>query len=179
MTRIRWGTGAALSALMAASFFLVAAQIVALAFGPEPPSAGDVAPAYGGPTVSGEDLDAGALDGQVVLLDFWATWCPPCVSSMPHLQALQDRYGAQGLQVVGVNQEPGQVDRVRRFLRTNNIGFTSIVDHAGAIAARFGVHTFPTSFLIGRDRRVITSYRGVPSFARLEQDVQDALRRPH
>jgi peroxiredoxin len=179
MTRLRWGTGAALSALMAASFFLVAAQIVSLAFGPEPPGAGDAAPAFGGPTVRGGEVDHRALRGQVVLLDFWATWCPPCVRSLPHLEALHRRYADQGFQVIGMNQEPGQRSRVRRFLEARNIGFPSVVDEAGAIAARYGVHTFPTSYLLDRDGRVITSYRGVPSFERVERAVQDALRRPH
>ncbi|MEM1022846.1 MAG: TlpA disulfide reductase family protein [Myxococcota bacterium] len=173
--RLRWGTGAALSALMGAAFFTVAAQIVGLALGPEPPSAGELAPPFQGQTLAGETVSSDDLGQEVVLLDFWATWCPPCVAAMPHLQALHARYESQGLRILGVNQEPGQPARVRRFLKTRGIEFPSLVDESGAIAARYGVHTFPTTYLVGRDGRVITSYRGVPQFGRLEQQIQDAL----
>src|SRR5688500_13745945 len=109
-----WWSGLLLALLMLAALGLAARHIWAIATGPLPPGPGIAAPAFAGPDLGGNELALSSYRGKVVLLDFWATWCPPCVASMPHLQNLQDELGARGLVVLGVNQEPGQEEKVRR-----------------------------------------------------------------
>ncbi len=76
--------------------------------------------------------------------------------------------------VLGVNQEPGNVAQVRHFMRSRKLGFPTVID-PGNISQRWGVFTFPTSFLIDREGKVRASYRGVASPGRLRRDIEDLL----
>ncbi len=171
------GSGTALVVTMVAALGVVSSRIVAVASGPGAPVSGEPAPAFSGQTLNGKPVSLRGLEGQVVLLDFWATWCPPCVASLPHLETLHERYRAQGLVVLGINQEPDDVEGVQSFLRQHDVTFPSVRDDQG-IAWAYGVYSFPTSVLVGRDQTVVATYRGPPSPRRLEADVRAALAAP-
>jgi thioredoxin-like negative regulator of GroEL len=110
----------------------------------------------------------------VVVLDFWATWCPPCVASLPALDRLQKRYAGRGLAVVGVNQEPGSAPRVRAFVEGRELGFPMVLD-PGHVARAYGVHSLPTTFVVDAGGVIRASFRGAVSEARLEAAVEAAL----
>ena len=169
----RW-SGAALLLLMLTAAFLVGQRVYAVATGPTPPGPGVTAPSLAASTVAGEHLELKTQAGKVVLVDFWATWCPPCVAAMPDLEQVHRDYHDRGFMVLGVNQEPGSQERVRRFMRNRGITFPSLVD-PGGLSRGWGVYTFPTSFLIGRDGMIRRVYRGPASVARLRRDIEDAL----
>src|SRR5688572_3718320 len=139
----RW-SGILLALLMIAALGLAVRHIWTIATGPLPPGPGIAAPAFMGPDLGGRQVELSSLRGKVVLLDFWATWCPPCVASMPHLQKLQDELGGRGLVVLGVNQEPGREEQVKRFLDRQKLTFPSVVD-PGKIHVDYGVFSFPTT----------------------------------
>ncbi len=167
-------TGTIVALLIALAFFLVGRQIWRVATGPLPPGVGMVAPAFSGPVARGGTLELSRFEGQVVLLDFWATWCPPCVAAMPALQAMDKRYGGQGFAVVGLNQEPYDAPKVKAFLRKHELTFPSVID-LGAIARDYGVVSFPTSFLVGRDGRVRRVWRGPAPERALAAAIEAAL----
>jgi len=167
-------SGLALTLTVGAAFALMAGRMIEVATGPTAPPTGEVAPAFTAETLTGREVALSDFEGRVVLLDFWATWCPPCVATLPHLEALHRAHGEQGLVVLGVNQEPDQPDHVRAFLRNHDVTFPSVRDDA-SIAWRYGVYSFPTTVLIGPDQRVLKTYRGPPPPDRLAQDVQTAL----
>ena len=169
----RW-SGLVLALLMLAALGLAARNIWSIATGPLPPAPGVAAPAFSGTNLSGEKVELAGLRGRVVLLDFWATWCPPCVASMPHLQRLQDEFGAKGLVVLGVNQEPGQEDRVRYFLKQSRVTFPSVVD-PGKIHVEYGVYSFPSSFVIDRQGIIRATFRGPASEAQLRSAIEPVL----
>jgi thiol-disulfide isomerase/thioredoxin len=169
----RW-SGIVLALLMLAALGLAARHIWTIATGPLPPGPGVAAPAFNGSTVDGEPFELGSLQGKVVLLDFWATWCPPCVATMPHLQKLQDELGAKGLVVIGVNQEPGEELKVKRFLTKRNLSFRSVMD-PGSIHVGYGVFSFPTSFVIDRQGIIRASFRGPASEGQLRRAIEDVL----
>lgn len=171
--RDRW-SGLALILLMIAAAALVGQRIVEVASGPLPVGRGQQAPALGAMTVTGEELNLGKYGGQVVLVDFWATWCPPCVAALPGLERIHGEYGSRGFTVLGVNQEPGDEERVRGFMKRRGLTFPSLVD-PGALSRDWGVFSFPTSFLIGRDGVIRSVYRGPVSESRLRRDIEDAL----
>ncbi len=172
----RW-SGIALVALMLAAAALVGQRVLDVATGPRPPGPGVPAPALAASTLDGEPLDlAGLTDraDKVVLVDFWATWCPPCVAAMPTLERLHRDYGDRGFAVLGVNQEPGQTERVRRFMERRGLSFPTLID-PGGLSRAWGVYTYPTSFLIGRDGMIREVYRGPASASRLRRDIEAAL----
>ncbi|MFK7888283.1 MAG: TlpA family protein disulfide reductase [Gammaproteobacteria bacterium] len=104
-------------------------------------------------------LDLDVHRGQVVLLDFWASWCAPCLRSFPWMEQMQSRYGSQGLVVIAVN-----VDRERaaaeKFLTDAQINFEVMLDGGIDLAKQFEVRAMPTSFVIGRDGKVAVRHMG-------------------
>jgi thiol-disulfide isomerase/thioredoxin len=104
-------------------------------------------------------LDLTAFKGQVVYLDFWASWCAPCRESFPWMNHLEGELGHDGLVVIAVN-----VDRERaeadRFLREHPAQFRIIHDPDGLLPEKFGVRGMPTSFLIDRNGHVQARHEG-------------------
>jgi len=114
--------------------------------------------------------------GRVVWLDFWASWCGPCRQSFPWMEAMHQRHGAQGLQVIAVNLD-AKPDAARRFLAEHRASFTVAFDPAGDSARRYTVRAMPTSVLIGADGRIRTAHAGFRDEDRkpLEAALREAL----
>jgi thiol-disulfide isomerase/thioredoxin len=93
------------------------------------------------------------MKGKVVLVDFWGTWCGPCLGFHPEIERLRERYDAEGFVVVGVHSEMGKAD-VDSFLEKNPKAWLNVIDEDGTIADRFKVARWPSLFLIGRDGTV-------------------------
>jgi thiol-disulfide isomerase/thioredoxin len=113
---------------------------LALAFAPVLPAAGaqpHKAPDWHLKDPDGNDFSSDQFKGKVVVLDFWATWCPPCVKEMPGLAALQKKYGSDGLVVVGVSVDEAGAGTVQRFLdKHDQIPTTVVIDRDGFIRER-------------------------------------------
>ena len=92
------------------------------------------------------------LKGNVVLLNVWATWCIPCRTEMPSIQALHDRYAARGLKVVAVSVDnPGSEETIRRFRDQFGLTFEILHDASGKIRQDYQTTGVPETFVIGRD----------------------------
>jgi peroxiredoxin len=134
--------------------------------------AGDAAPSFSAPRLDGAGLvELAAHRGKVVYLDFWASWCAPCVVALPALDELRREFPAADFQVLAVNVDRDPTD-ARRFLARHAVGYPSASDPEGRIPERFGVETMPTSFLIDRAGKIHYVHRG---FRR--GDVDDLRRR--
>ena len=96
------------------------------------------------------------LDQGPVVLDFWATWCKPCLAAMPELNALHEELGPRGLQVVGINED-GQRNaaKVKPFVRTQDIRFPILLDLNRAAQSRLNAPALPTTLLLDRDGNVV------------------------
>lgn len=144
----------------------VAAGLLALSFLVAAPASaveeGESAPQFNAPLLDGEGaVSLGAHRGKVVYLDFWASWCAPCLVSLPELEGLRKEFPADRFQILAVNldREPG---KARSFLRKRRIGYPSASDPEGRIPETFGLETMPTSYLIdarGVVRHVHTGFR--------------------
>lgn len=113
---------------------------------------GKKAPAFDLKTLDGQSAALAANKGNVVVLDFWATWCGPCVAAMPHLQELANNteLQGQGLRVYAVNLRESP-DKVKAFIEQNNYTLTVPMDKDGAVATQYKVQGIPTQVVIGRD----------------------------
>ena len=116
------------------------------------------------------------LKGKVVLLDFWATWCPPCRRELPELVELQESYRAQGLVVVGasVDQQVGP-DGVKEFAQNWHINYPMLMATQEMAMQYGGIQAIPTTFLIGKDGMIIKNYVGGQPKETFEADIKQAL----
>lgn len=104
----------------------------------------------------GAKVDPATLKDKVILLDFWATWCGPCVQAMPQIELIRQRFGDKPLVVLGVNRDaPGSSGKVKRFLSKRRFTMGQIDDSAGALADAFGVNGIPCTVIIGTDGTVL------------------------
>lgn len=111
------------------------------------------------------------LHGKVVLVDFWASWCSPCLSSFPWMDELQKRHGQKGLVVVAVNLDQDRA-LAEAFLKKTAPQFRIEFDAEGTLAKQFGVQAMPTSFLIDRSGKVRITHRGFRTAQRAEREQQ-------
>jgi thiol-disulfide isomerase/thioredoxin len=111
------------------------------------------------------------LAGKVVLVDFWASWCSPCLRSFPWMNELQHRHGGEGFVVVAVNLDQDRA-LADAFLNKVPVDFRVEFDAAGRIARQFGVQAMPTSFLIDRRGQVRVRHAGFRDKQRAERELQ-------
>jgi thiol-disulfide isomerase/thioredoxin len=127
---------------------------------------GKFAPDIEGTDVDGQKVSLSGLKGKVVLVDFWATWCPPCVAEIPNLNALVSKYGEKDFAIVGINLDAMREDVreatralpvVRRFLVNYRVAWPSILNGKGAndYTRAYGVTEIPSNFLIDRNGKII------------------------
>ncbi len=117
------------------------------------------APAFALASAQGAAVSLDSLRGKVVLVDFWASWCIPCLKSFPWLDEMQAKYGAKGLQVVGVNLDKTAAE-AERFLKRVPHAFTILYDPSGDSAKTYGVKAMPSSYLIDRRGALILDHGG-------------------
>jgi len=118
---------------------------------PQQDLVGKPAPAWAGKDLDGKAISLADYKGKIVVMDFWATWCPPCVQSMPHLQKLSETYADKGVVVIGMNHDgPGDEPKIRSFMEKNGITFRQCLDHDGAIGSAYLVSGIPCTVFIDK-----------------------------
>lgn len=119
--------------------------------------------------------------GKTVFLNFWATWCPPCRSEMPEIQALYERYGKNeddlivlGLATPNYGKE-GSTDDIKKFLSNNGYSFPVVMDDTGLIPSMYGISAYPTTFMIDADGNVFGYVSGALSKDMMESIVDQTM----
>ena len=122
---------------------------------------GAEAPAFAAlDVISGEILDLADLEGNVVLVNIWATWCGPCESEMPSMERVYQRLASQGLSIVAVSIDQESTYKVRRWIEDRGITFTVLHDRDGIIEERFQTIGVPETFVIDRQGVVVERVTG-------------------
>jgi cytochrome c biogenesis protein CcmG/thiol:disulfide interchange protein DsbE len=132
------------------------------------------APDFNLPLIDGGQLRLSSYLGKVVLLDFWATWCVPCREETPHFVDLQQKYGGEGLQIIGVSMDDS-TDPVRTFYQQFHINYPVVMGTADVGSAYGGVLGLPIAFLIDRDGRIYAKHIGATDAAVFEKDISTLL----
>lgn len=135
---------------------------------------GHPAPDFEGTLLDGSSFKLSDLRGKVVLLDFWATWCGPCVQAIPHIQKIAETFADKPVAVVGMNRDnQGSEDHIRRFLEKKKITFPQFLDFEGAAAEAYGVTGIPCTVLI--DARGIVQHVSVGFMPGHEKDLTEHI----
>ncbi len=124
-------------------------------------------PEFSGSTVEGRRVSLAGLQGKVVILNFWATWCRECGPEMPVLEQLHRDFAAEGLTVLGINVREGKAT-IQRYAKSLGLTFPLVVDPKGEIRRSYGVIGLPTTFMIGRDGRVVARAIGARDWGSAE-----------
>ncbi len=126
--------------------------------------------------LQGKNVRLSDLRGKAVLLNFWATWCPPCKIEMPWFVDLQKQYGPQGLQIVGVAMDDGDAhDAVAKFAKQMGLNYPVLLGNDKVADQYGGVDALPTTFYIGRDGKIVARVFGLVSHKEIEENVRAAL----
>ena len=116
------------------------------------PQAGFLAPDFTLQTLDGDAVTLSELRGKAVLVNFWATWCPPCRAEMPAIQKLYDEYKERGFVVLAVNATYQDTSSaIPGFVEEHNLTFPILLDNTGDSADQYQLRSLPSSFFIGRD----------------------------
>jgi len=125
--------------------------------------------------LQGKTVRLSDFKGKVVLLNFWATWCPPCRAEIPDLISLQKQYGAQGLVVLGVAMDEKGDKVVNPFAKRMKINYPVVIGDQKTAAAYGGVMVVPTSFVIDRNGKVVGEQEGAADRATFEKAIKPLL----
>jgi peroxiredoxin len=117
------------------------------------------APAIDLMTTDGRPVSLQALRGKVVLVNFWATWCEPCIREMPSLQQLRDQLHADGFEVLAVNYQEGPA-RINSFIEKLQLSLPVVRDTDGSVARAWGARIFPANYLVDRAGNIRHSMSG-------------------
>jgi cytochrome c biogenesis protein CcmG/thiol:disulfide interchange protein DsbE len=117
--------------------------------------AGSAAPPFRLPSLGGGEVDLASQRGKVVVLNFWATWCPPCVAEMPSLERLHRALGPEGLSVVTVSTDEDDAE-LRRFVAERALSLPVLKDPGGRVAAsEYHTTGYPETFVLDREGRLL------------------------
>jgi len=133
------------------------------------------APQFALKDLNGRIVRLSDYKGKVVLINFWATWCPPCRAEMPDLVRLQREHGKEGLQIIGITYPPERRARVRRFARDLKVNYPIILG-TREIKARFSSdETLPLTIVINRDGKVIEIISGILLREEFDEKIKPLL----
>lgn len=125
--------------------------------------------------LNGDIVRSTDYEGKVVALDFWATWCGPCIQEIPSFIALQEKYGSEDFAVIGIalDENPATVKRFAK--KRDDLNYKILIGDAKTQSDFGGIQYLPTTFLIGRDGQVAFKHVGLTPESTLEKNIQELL----
>jgi thiol-disulfide isomerase/thioredoxin len=127
--------------------------------------------------IMGKPVSKADWGGKVVLVNFWATWCPPCREEIPELIALKKQYGDR-LQIIGISEDEDSPEKVLKFAQQKGMSYPIVMSTPELIASYGGVPALPTSFLIDTQGRVVTKHSGLYPIESYHREIRSLLGMP-
>jgi cytochrome c biogenesis protein CcmG/thiol:disulfide interchange protein DsbE len=129
------------------------------------------APGFRLEDITGKVVDYSQFDGNVVLVDFWATWCPPCRRGIPELAELHQKYASKGFQVIGISLDASGSEVVRKFSKDYKIPYTVLMGNRQVVTEWQVGSSIPTAFLVNRQGEIVKPFVGYQQKEVLEQEI--------
>lgn len=141
------------------------------------PKAGFLPPHFSSELMNGGNFDETSVSGQVVIINFWASWCPPCKAEMPALQAASLEYADQNVVIIGVNAtSQDSLSDAKAFIADEGISFPILLDPSGKLNADFNINSLPTTYFIASDGKIKNVIVGGPiSETSLRAQIENLL----
>ena len=136
------------------------------------------APDFTLPDLEGNSLTLSDFKGRVIILNFWATWCPPCRREIPDFVELYEKYKDEGLLIIGVNLDRGDSRSVKQFSKEYKINYPIVLGNVNVTQDYGGVRAIPTTFVIDRKGNIKEKYVGYQPRATFEDAVKRLLEIP-
>jgi len=141
-------------------FFIIFFLVVYFFFQPSVRE-GEMAPDFSLPGLKGERVHLAELRGKVVFLNFWATWCPPCIEELPSINSLYDKVQNSDFVIISVSIDQMGTEELKKFVVSNNLKFTVLHDPKSEVSAgKYGITGVPETFLIDRNGIIVKRYIG-------------------
>lgn len=164
---MRFTVGASLAALL---MIFGAPSLVAAV---EP---GAAAPSWELRDVDGKTVKLSDFKDKVVVLDFWATWCPPCRKEIPGFVALQKQYGKDGLAIVGISLDQDGAAKVKKFIKANGMNYPVVMGNEDLSRDYGSIRAIPTTFVIDRAGKIVSKHVGYEDQAVFEKEIKPLLK---
>jgi thiol-disulfide isomerase/thioredoxin len=126
----------------------------------KPPNVNTISPDFSISDINGKRISSESLKGKYILYDFWASWCPPCLASIPFLKELKSKYSSKQFMIIGINTD-AQIQEMRKTIINKNINWNQIFDSNHDIFNKFAIGPIPTFILVDREGKIV--FRGVGS----------------
>jgi peroxiredoxin len=124
--------------------------------------------------LSGKNVHLADLRGKVVMVEFWATWCPPCRASIPEIERLHRNYQGKGLVTLGISVDEGGWDEVSAFARDAGISYT-ILKGDEEVMSEYMVRAIPATFLVDKNGMIVKQYTGEGYGDDMDRDIRSLL----
>lgn len=137
----------------------------------------EFAPGFELSDMNGVSVNLSDLKGKIVILNFWATWCPPCRDEMPHMQSFYEKKKDDGIEIIAVNLTNQDVGRqaIEQFVQDFGLTFPILLDEDGYVGTMYEVMTIPTSYILDEEGRIFQKVVG-PMDEQIINDMVDSIR---
>lgn len=155
----------------------VSAAVMLSACGAPPSQHNAAAPAFDLPNLAGGKTTLASYRGKVLVLDFWATWCSPCIKEIPEYTDFYAKNKARGVEMLGVIFDSGEPSEIQEFLQTTKVAYPQLLGAESVLKEYNANLGFPTTFVIGKTGQIVKKVLGSPpgKFEGLQKAVDEAL----
>ncbi|PYS47458.1 MAG: hypothetical protein DMG13_27940 [Acidobacteria bacterium] len=127
--------------------------------------------------VAGGQLKADEIKGKVTIVDFWATWCQPCIAEIPNFNKIHEKWADKGVQMLGITVESGSLEDIRPKVDELGLKYPVVVGNDKVVEGFGGLIGFPTTFIVSKDWKIYKKYLGMTPHKRelIEKDIEKLL----